>query len=419
MTPYSAENLDAARPDLVVIGNVIRRVNPEATAVREQGVPQMSFPAAFGSLVLAGKHSIVVAGTHGKTTTAALLAHVLVSAGTDPSFLVGGVTLNYSGNYRLGNGRYVVVEGDEYDTAYFDKGPKFLHYRARTAIVTSIEFDHADIYRDLAHYESSFERFAATVPADGLIAVCAAYPRAVELTRRSTQARVVTYAERSAADYAAQNVRFGPDGARFDIAEPGGATSVLLPMSGYQNVENAVGVYSVTRGLGLSPDAIAQGFATFQGVKRRQEIRAQVGGVMVIDDFAHHPTAVRQTLEGIRLRYPDRRLWAVFEPRSNTSRRNIHQAEYARSFDGANLVAIKVPEPHDQVPLTEQLDVGAVVADLRRQGIAAEASTDVGELVRRVSSEAKPGDVVLVMSNGAFGGFIPSLISELEQRFGQ
>jgi UDP-N-acetylmuramate: L-alanyl-gamma-D-glutamyl-meso-diaminopimelate ligase len=169
--------------------------------------------------------------------------------------------------------------------------------------------------------------------------------------------------------------------------------------------------------LGLTPEAIASGFSTFQGVKRRQEIRAEPGGVMVIDDFAHHPTAVRQTLEGIRLRYPDRRLWAVFEPRSNTSRRNIHQAEYTRSFDGADRVMIKTPEPHDQVPLTEQLDVGAVVADLRRQGIAAEASTDVGELVQRVSTDAEPGDVVLVMSNGAFGGFIPSLISELERRF--
>src|SRR5437868_5147234 len=160
----------------VIIGNVIRRVNPEATAVRERGLPQMSFPAAFGSLILAGKHSVVVVGTHGKTTTAALLAHVLVSAGRDPTFLVGGVTLNYGGNFRLGKGKFVVVEGDEYDTAYFDKGPKFLHYRARTAMLTSIEFDHADIYRDMEHYESAFARFAETIPADGTLVVCATYP---------------------------------------------------------------------------------------------------------------------------------------------------------------------------------------------------------------------------------------------------
>jgi len=417
MTPYSAQNVDAARPDLVVIGNVIRRVNPEATAVRERGLPQMSFPAAFGSLVLAGKHSVVVAGTHGKTTTAALLAHVLVSAGTDSSFLVGGVTLNYAGNYRLGHGPFVVVEGDEYDTAYFDKGPKFLHYRARTAIVTSVEFDHADIYRDMAHYESAFERFGATLPTDGLVAVCARYPNAVAIMRRSTPAHVITYAERGAADCTAQNVTFSPDGARFDVVGAGrDRTPVLLPMSGYQNIENAVGVFAVARALGLTPKQICAGFATFKGVKRRQEIRAVVDGVTVIDDFAHHPTAVRQTIEGIRLRYPDQRLWAVFEPRSNTSRRNIHQAEYARCFTGADRVEIKVPEPHDQVPTNEQLDVGAVVAELRSQGMTAEGSTDVGELLQRVSTEAQRGDVVLVMSNGAFGGFIPSLIEALEGR---
>src|SRR5438105_251634 len=194
MTPYAAENLDRARPDLVIIGNVIRRENPEATAVRERRIPQMSFPAAFGSLLLAGKHSVVVVGTHGKTTTSALMAHVLVSAGTDPSFLVGGVTLNYDGNFRYGAGPFVVVEGDEYDTAYFDKGPKFLHYRARTAILTSVEFDHADIYRDMPHYESAFEKFSATMPKDGFLAVSASYPKAVEIARAHSKSKVMTYA---------------------------------------------------------------------------------------------------------------------------------------------------------------------------------------------------------------------------------
>jgi UDP-N-acetylmuramate: L-alanyl-gamma-D-glutamyl-meso-diaminopimelate ligase len=193
MTPYAAENLDRARPDLVIIGNVIRRENPEATAVRERRIPQMSFPAAFGSLMLAGKHSVVIVGTHGKTTTSALMAHVLVAAGTDPSFLVGGVTLNYDGNYRYGQGKYVVVEGDEYDTAYFDKGPKFLHYCARTAILTSVEFDHADIYRDMAHYESAYAKFAETLPPEGTLAVCASYPNAVEIARQRSRARVLTY----------------------------------------------------------------------------------------------------------------------------------------------------------------------------------------------------------------------------------
>jgi UDP-N-acetylmuramate: L-alanyl-gamma-D-glutamyl-meso-diaminopimelate ligase len=328
------------------------------------------------------------------------MAHVLVAAGTDPSFLVGGVTANYSGNFRLGNGPFVVVEGDEYDTAYFDKGPKFLHYRARTALLTSVEFDHADIYRDMAHYESAFERFARTLPADGLLAVCASYPNAVALAR-SSAARVVTYTGNGRADYCARDVRFGPEGAHFEIAEPDGSSgSLLLPMSGYHNVENAVGVYAAARALGLTVAQIAKGFASFKGVKRRQEIRAEIGGVLVIDDFAHHPTAVRETIDAIRLRYPERRLWAVFEPRSNTSRRNIHQHEYAEAFDGAKRATLKVPEHHDKVPVDEELDVSAVVDELRRRGIAADASPDVPELVQRVADDAEPGDVVLVMSNG-------------------
>ena len=419
MTPYAPENLDRARPDLVIIGNVIRRVNPEATAVRERGIPHMSFPAAFGSLVLAGKHSVVVAGTHGKTTTSAMLAHVLVAAGTDPTFLVGGVTLNYSGNFRNGNGPFVVVEGDEYDTAYFDKGPKFMHYRARTALLTSVEFDHADIYRDMAHYESAYTRFAETIPEDGFLAVAASYPNAVEIARRSARCYVATYAAHGEAEYSTDALRFGPEGARFVIREPrGDAGEFLLPMSGHHNVENAVGVYAACRALGLSADQIRGGLASFTGVKRRQEIRGTIGDVLVIDDFAHHPTAVRETITAIRLRYPERRLWAVFEPRSNTSRRNIHQIEYAGAFDGAARASIRVPEPHDKVPVNEQLDIGAVVEALHAKGIDADASPDTEVLVQRVLEGVAPGDVILVMSNGAFGGFIPTLLDGLAEKFG-
>jgi UDP-N-acetylmuramate: L-alanyl-gamma-D-glutamyl-meso-diaminopimelate ligase len=419
LTPYRPENIDETRPDLVIIGNVIRRVNPEATAVRERRIPQMSFPAAFGALVLGAKHSVVVVGTHGKTTTSALMGHVLTAAGTDPSFLVGGVTVNYNGNFRLGKGQYVVVEGDEYDTAYFDKGPKFLHYRAKTAILTSIEFDHADIYRDMPHYESAYARFAETLPRGGTLAVCAAYPNAVAIAREYSKANVATYAGSGDADYVARSVRFGPEGVRFEIIGPEGSSGVLLlPMSGIHNVENAVGVYAASRSLGLTTEQIGAGFASFKGVKRRQEIRGEVGGVLVIDDFAHHPTAVRETIQAIHRRWPDRRLWAVFEPRSNTSRRNIHQEEYARAFEGASLASLRVPEHHDKVPLAEELNVGRIVEELNRQGIAASASPDVATLVEDVVRGARPGDVVLVMSNGAFGGFIPSVLERLETKFG-
>jgi UDP-N-acetylmuramate: L-alanyl-gamma-D-glutamyl-meso-diaminopimelate ligase len=419
MTPYRPENLDAARPDLVIVGNVIRRVNPEAAAMRERGLAHMSFPQALGELFLKDRHSVVVAGTHGKTTTSALMGHVLADAGRDPSFLVGGVTLNYAGNYRYGKGGHFVVEGDEYDTAYFDKGPKFLHYRPKTCLVTSVEFDHADIYRDMAHYESSFAKLVDTVPADGHLVVSAAYPNAVALARKG-RARVTTYAGREGveADVRPQGLRFGPEGARFTVLEGGkAAAEVLLPMGGAHNVENALGVWAAARGLGLSAEEVRAGFASFKGVKRRQEPRGEPGGVLVVDDFAHHPTAVRETIAAVKGRYPERRLWAIFEPRSNTSRRNIHQEDYAHAFTGAQRASLKVPERHDKVPTGEELDVPRVVRDLEAQGIRADGATDVQALVDRVAAEAQPGDVLLVMSNGAFGGFIPKLLEALGKRF--
>ena len=416
LSPYAPENLDRARPDLVITGNVIRRVNPEATAVRERGLPQMSFPAALGALFLDSRHSIVVAGTHGKTTTSALMSHVLVDAGTDPSFLVGGVTLNAESNFRLGHGPYFVVEGDEYDTAYFDKGPKFLHYRARTALLTSVEFDHADIYRDLAHYEAAFVRFAETIPADGTLVVCSTYPNAERIAREHARGKVITYAREGDADFRARNIRFAPEGAHFEIERRDGSrTAVLLPMSGMHNVENAVGVFAVATTLGLAPEQVAAAFESFKGVRRRQEVKAEVRDVLVIDDFAHHPTAVQETIDGIRQRYAGRRLIAAFEPRSNTSRRNIHQAAYVDALEDADAVFLKIPEPHDQVPMDQQLDVGKIVTDLSERGVAAHGTKDVDELVRLVAGDAKPGDVILVMSNGAFGNFVPKVIEALDR----
>ncbi len=415
LTPYAPGNLDAARPDLVVIGNVIRRVNPEAAEVRARRLPQTSFPAALGSFFLRERHPVVVVGTHGKTTTSALVGHVLAAAGRDPSFLVGGVTRNYGANYRLGRGPHFAIEGDEYDTAYFDKGPKFLHYRPRTAILTSVELDHADIYRDLAHYESAFERFVRLLPADGLLAVSAAYPNAVRIARASP-ARVVIYAAAPAApaEYAARALVLGPDGARFEVVERGRPLgTVCLPVGGAHNVENALGVVAAARSLGLSLDEIHRGLATFQGVRRRQEVRAEVGGVTVVDDFAHHPTAVRETIAAVRARFPGRRLWAVFEPRSNTSRRNLHQNDYARAFAGAARVSLKIPEPHDKVPADQRLDVTALTAALRAQGIEAAAAEAVDALVTEVAGAARPGDVILAMSNGPFGGFVDTLIATL------
>jgi UDP-N-acetylmuramate: L-alanyl-gamma-D-glutamyl-meso-diaminopimelate ligase len=419
LTPYDPANLDIVKPDLVVIGNVIRRVNPEATEVRARRLPQMSFPAALGTFFLRARHSVVVTGTHGKTTTTALLGHVLTAAGRDPSFLVGGVARNYDASFRLGGGPHFVVEGDEYDTAYFDKGPKFLHYRPRTAILTSVEFDHADIFRDLAHYEAAFERFVGILPADGCLVASAEHPGVLRIAGGTT-ARVVTYAlgpgsAGAPAEYAAQGLAHGPEGVRFTVRERGRLLgTATLPGGGAHNVENALGAVAVARELGLDWDEIAQGLVTFAGVRRRQELRGEVGGVLVIDDFAHHPTAVRATIAAIRARFPGRRLWAVFEPRSNTSRRRIHQQEYVDALAGAPCVALRVPEPHDMVPSDQRLDADRVVAELRARRVDARAEADVARLVDTVAEAARPGDVVLVMSNGAFGGFIDRLLAALK-----
>lgn len=415
LTPYRPENLDAAKPDLVIVGNVIRRVNPEATAMRERGLPHMSFPAALGDLFLASRHSVVVAGTHGKTTTSAMASHVLVHAGRDPSFLVGGVARNYDSNFRLGAGAHFVVEGDEYDTAYFDKGPKFLHYKPRSVILTSVEFDHADIYEDLPHYERSFEKLAALLPDGGHLAVCAAYPNAVRIAKTS-KAKVETYAARVDADWTCANLSLGPDGARFDVRFRGQSEGeVKMAIPGTHNVENALGVYASLRALGLSHAELAAGLASFTGVKRRQELRGEWKGVAIVDDFAHHPTAVKETIAAVAARYPGRRLVALFEPRSNTSRRNIHQGDYARSFGGAARALILAPKPHDKVPADQQLDAGKLAREISDAGISAESFVEVSALATRALEEAKPGDVWLVMSNGAFGGLIPTLIAGLQK----
>ncbi len=415
MQGYRPENLDRARPDLVVVGNVVRAVNPEAAAMRERGLPHVSFPQARGELFIAPRHGVVVVGTHGKTTSTAMMAAVLHRAGRDPSFLVGGVSQDFGTNFRLGKGEHFVVEGDEYDTAYFDKGPKFLHYRPRTAIFTSCELDHADIYRDEAHYQSAFERFVDLLPANGFLAACARY-RSVRRIADRARCPVETYSVDGAADWEAQDLRLGPDGARFALARRGRELArIHLPVGGAHNVENALGVAAAATALGLSPEEIASGLGAFRGVKRRQEVRGTAGGVTVVDDFAHHPRAVRETLAAVRGAFPAARLLAAFEPRSNTSRRSLHQRDYASpaTWGDAARVFLLRPAPTDRVPEAERLDVDAVTRDLTAAGKPARAFAAVEEMVPAIAAEARPGDVVVAMSNGAFGGIWDRLLSAL------
>ena len=419
MAGYRAENLDRARPDLVIVGNVVRQANPEAAAMRERGLPHLSFPAALGERFLASRHGVVVVGTHGKTTTSAMMGFLLHHAGRDPSFLVGGVTRDFESNYRLGEGPHFVVEGDEYDTAYFDKGPKFLHYRPRTAIFTSCELDHADIYRDEAHYQAAFERFVELLPPDGFLAACASY-RSVDRIAARARCPVERYAvDAPGADWEARGLSLGRDGARFTLTRRGAALAeVHLPVGGAHNVENALGVAAAATALGLTPAEIAAGLAAFHGVRRGQEVRGAAAGVTVVDDFAHHPRAVQKTLAAVQGSFPGARLLACFEPRSNTSRRNLHQADYAApaTWGGAAGVFLLTPAPTDRVPAAERLDLPAVCAALRAAGTPATEFGEVDDLVGAVLAEARPGDVVVAMSNGAFGGIWGKLLEGLARR---
>src|SRR4051812_8343277 len=417
-TPYSAENLKKDQVDLAVVGNVIRADNVEAKKVRREGIPHLSFPETLSELFLAKRHPVVVAGTHGKTTTTSILAQVLMHAGRDPSLLVGGVPLNFNEGFRLGSGEHFVIEGDEYDTAYFDKGPKFLHYRPRTAIFTGAEFDHADIYRDTAHYESAFEKFFALLPQDGYVAACSGFPNSKRLASFA-KCKVESYCahEDIEADWHSRWVSLGPAGAAFEVDYKGRAEiRVTLPAAGRHNVENALGVYAACRALGLKPDEIAAGFRSFRGVKRRQELRGEIKGVAVIDDFAHHPTAVRETIAAVLAQYPGRRLVAVFEPRSHTAMRKIHQDEYAHAFRGADEAIISQPTAIAKVPENERIDARKMAEDIAGAGTRARWMESPDAIVAALAKEARSGDVILAMSNGAFGGLHDKLLKALGAR---
>jgi UDP-N-acetylmuramate: L-alanyl-gamma-D-glutamyl-meso-diaminopimelate ligase len=414
-TPYAAANLEKGPIYLAVVGNVIRAENPEAKALRRRGVPHMSFPEALEELFLTTRHPVVIAGTHGKTTTTSLCAQVLQHAGRDPSLLVGGVPLNFNEGFRLGGGEHFVIEGDEYDTAYFDKGPKFLHYRPRTAIFTGAEFDHADIYRDTAHYESAFEKFFALLPQEGYAAACSGFANWKRLASFA-KCKVESYCAREDidADWHAHWISLGPAGAAFEVNWRGSTEiRVTLPAAGRHNVENALGVYAACRALGLKPDEIAAGFQSFRGVRRRQELRGEVRGIAVIDDFAHHPTAVRETIAAVLAQYPGRRLVAVFEPRSNTAMRKIHQEEYAHAFKGAAEAIISQPTAIAKVPESERVDARRMAEDIGKSGTPARWMESPDAIVAALAKELRKGDVVLAMSNGSFGGLHDKLLAAL------
>ncbi len=417
---FRPENVLARRPDLVVIGNAVRRDNPEAKIAIDAGLAVRSLPDALYEHAIRGKHSVVICGTHGKTTTTSLVATLLHEAGRDPSLLVGGIAANFDGSFRDGAGPEFVVEGDEYDTAFFDKTPKFLHYGPQTCVITSIEFDHADIYRDLAHVQGEFEKLAAMLPKDGTL-IAAAGAQTIDAVVRRAVCPVVRYGIECEAELAARKLEADAAGTRFDVVRSGAAVArALLPAWGRHNVANALAALAVAEARGVPLARAAALLARYQGVKRRQEVRGEVAGVTVIDDFGHHPTAVRETLAALAARYPGRRLVAVMEPRSNTSRRAVFQEEYARSFAGAaRAVIARVPD----APIYSafggdppRLSADKLAADLTARGIPAIACDGVDAIVEHLASVCAAGDVVVTLSNGGFGGIWDKLLARLGAR---
>ncbi len=412
---YDARHLRPA-PDLVVVGNAVRRGNPEAEEVLDRRLRCTSMPRLIAERFLEGRHAIVVVGTHGKTTTAAMIASILHHAGRDPGFLVGGSLLNFDRSYNRGTGPAFVIEGDEYDTAFFDKGPKFMHYRPDTAVVGTVEFDHADIYRDLDEVKRVFGWFTNTVPSRGLVV----RHEECEVTREVTS-RAPCRVEGFGFDegtWQAASVRHG-DGVRFRIVRDGRFfAEVFVPVAGDFNVRNALAATGAAVEQGIPAREIRAALAEFRGVRRRLEVRGEADGVLVLDDFAHHPTAISETLRAVRQRYAGRRIWAVLEPRSWSLRRNIFQDRLAASFDSADEVVIAAVYKSEDVPSGSRLDPGRLVDDLASRGKPARVLPGADAIVGFLLESSRPGDVVAVLSNGAFDGLHDKLLSRLEIRGG-
>ncbi len=413
---YKAEHLNS-KPDLVVVGNVIRKTNPEAVAMREMGLNHISMPEAIARFGIGDKHSIVVAGTHGKTTTSSLIAHLLMDAKLDPSYLVGGALVGYRESFRTGEGDFFAIEGDEYDTAYFDKGPKFRHYKPKTAIVSSLEFDHADIFDSVEDVEAAFEKLIAIVPEDGHLIAWAGATRAVRLIKESGKASKVTLFDTEEGEGVRlwmKRYETTPDGLVFEAVRDGVSLGEMtVPMWGEFSARNVLAAIAATESADLSPDALRKGLASFQGVKRRMEVIANTDDFTVVDDFGHHPTAVTLTLAAARKRWPGRRITAVFEPRSATSRRNIFQDAFIEAFSGADHVVIGTHARLAEIEESKRFSPDKVATTLRDRGLDASAPGDVDGILDYFSKAYRKGDVVIIFSNGDFGGLHSKLVQKL------
>jgi len=408
---YRPENLDPA-PDLVVIGNAMSRGNPEVEAVLERRLRYASLAEVLREFFIRGKTSLVVTGTHGKTTTSALLAWVLEHAGRRPGFMIGGVPENFGVGAKTGGGDLFVSEGDEYDTAFFDKRSKFLHYLPDCVIINNIEYDHADIFASIEEIELAFARLVSLVPRNGLIVANAADPRVMRVTENAW-CRRVTFSIAGPADWTARDLVEREAGTEFTIAGPHDAARCFLPLHGVHNASNALGVAALSSHVGVPLGEIVDGFAAFRGVQRRLQRLPGPDSIILYDDFAHHPTAIAETLRAVRAAHPGHRVWALFEPRSNTMVRNIFQRRMVEAFRGAEIVLFGPIHRAEKIPSEDRLDLDRLVADLGREGIDARHLHDVNEILAHVARGARPDDAIVVMSNGAFGGLAGRLPAAL------
>ena len=414
--PFAEANLNP-RPDLVVVGNALSRGNVELERLLDDRIPFCSLPQILHDEFLIGKNVLVVAGTHGKTTTTAMLAWIFETAGLQPSFLVGGIAENFSRSFGLGEGQHFILEGDEYDTAFFDKGPKFLHYFPDSVILTSVEFDHADIYKDLDAVETAFKRLVNLVPRRGRIVGFdpgGISGDNIDRCLKKAFCPVERYGDSDRADWKIENLKLNEERTTWSVLRAGKAWADFeFPLGGEYNVWNATAAAALAANYEISKDVIAQALATFRSVKRRLELKAQVNGITIIDDFAHHPTAIEQTIRALRARYPQSRLWVVLEPRSNTMRRNVLQDALARSLALADQVVIAAIFKSEAIPEAERLDLKRVVGEIQKRGKQARIFADADAIVNAIVPELRERDVVAILSNGGFGGIYEKLPQRL------
>jgi UDP-N-acetylmuramate: L-alanyl-gamma-D-glutamyl-meso-diaminopimelate ligase len=404
---FAEQNL-ARKPDLVVIGNAISRGNPEAEAVLEKKLRYCSLPELLKEYFIRGKRPLVVTGTHGKTTTTSLLAWVFEHNGLKPGFLIGGIPHNFGEGARFTDSEWFIIEGDEYDTAFFDKRSKFVHYLPEVAIINNLEFDHADIFEDLAAVQTSFKRFINLIPRNGQLLANGDDSNLAPLLN-VTHCPVKRFGLGEPNAVRAFNVRLGPTASEFEIP----SARFHINLVGELNVRNALAVVACAKHCGLKNSQIQAAFDTFRGIRRRMEIRGIAGGVTVVDDFGHHPTAIRETLRALRIKYPSNKIWAIFEPRSNTTRRNVFQKELAEAFADASAVVVSQVARLEQLAPGERLDPEQLMQDIQRQGKPSAYLPDVDSIVAHVKRSAEGGDIVCVFSNGGFGDIHARLLRAL------